>query len=836
MAENDPGLRQPPASRQPDPNLALTELLHRFSPELAEAVHLSAIPHGFGLDLLSALRGTAEGTPELLAAMQRCGFAAEIAAARFAHHGSVRGFLLAQAQRDLAAYREANGRAAAFFEGRIGRGESRNVERDRLEQIYHLLAADEARGLLQLRLAFEGAYATRDLGPAEYLMDYAQEQEPLLSVASREWLRYLRAQLDQAFGQLEPSQEVFAELAESGRDPLLRAQATRSLGESLAAGCQWLAALDCLQKALRTFEDMSLPLEIAATQSAVGSVYANLAGASGGLRPETAATASRAGCWWHVVRHFPFLVYRWFSRRLSILPNVYFGTDYQNWLVIGHLHHAIRWFDRARASMARPGLAESPGVQTARAHIGIRLADLWFQVGRWSRAENLSSRLATDPVVVASPYLAALVRLGQGRSRLARGATQAARDDFSSSLTIFEQLGDRVAAANARALLAEASLAAGDRAAAGEGCIAAAELFYRAGDLVNATENLAKARSLIDQEEEAAPGTRLAEAEEHLKRRVYVARFPGPLQNLFGRIAAYVALPVAYIFIGWLVLMNALLTGFKFVELGIHSLLSATPQLAACGSVLTALAVLLLLLCGGLWLYELMYAAAGLVVSRRLSLSRLVAQQPVYYVADEAGLSQYDGQGQLQHRLAWGEVSGAASFDRGFIRTPLALFSRFLVRGDRDALLVEGIANRYSDLKRVVAARLERRKPPVRMQDHDYVVLDTRWFPATLVVIFAIGVVNFFDWLDLTGQQANWTTGALRGNPAYRLVVSTIFDCFVPWLASIGPLAALLHLLHNRGSIRRAFPHLALEPDWPIWLASALFLAITLGRLYSLTK
>ena len=836
VAERDSATGQPPEAQGPDPNQVLEELLRHLGPELAEALRLSAIPHGFDLDLLSALRGTAAQTPELLAAMQHLGLVAEIAPAHFALHSTVRSYLLGQAQRDPAGYGKANSRAATFFESRLHRGESQAIERDGAEQIFHLLAADEGRGLLRLRLAFEAAYGTRNLGLAEHLLDYAQEHEPILDDVSREWLRYFQAQLDQAFGPPGPSQAVFAALAASSRDLLLRGQATRSLAESFVAGRQWLAALDYLQAALHIFEGLGLSLEIARTESALGSAYVELAGATGGLHPEIAATAGRAWCWWHGLRHLPFLIYRWFSRRFSALPNLYFGTDYQNWLVIGYLYNAIGWFDRARATLAQGGVSDSPEVRLTRTHIEIRLAELWFRVERWSVAERLLANLAAAPAVTASPYLAALVRLGLGRSQLARGAVRVAQTGFEKCLDTFEQYGDRAAAANTHALLAEASLREGDRRAASEHFAAAAETSYQAGDLVNATGALAEARALVGEGDSAAPASRLAALEERVTRRAYVARFPGFLQRRYSRIAAYVALPLAYIFIGLFGINMVFSQLVRLVEFGIRSLPNHAARLAAIGDVFAALIMLLILFLAALWLYELVYVVAGLFVARRLRVPELVAEQPIYYMVDETGLSRFDDRGQLQCRLAWAEVCVAASFDRGFTRTPLPLFSRFLVRGATSEILIEGIVNRYVDLKRLVAGRLAEAAVPVKVQDFDYIVLDAPWALPALAAIFAIRIVNFFDWLDTTDPR--WNVQVVRAPSGARhvLYLAGFLSGLLDWLVYAGPFAALIHLLHNRGRIHRAFPRLIMEPDWPIWLALAFFLVITLGKLYLLTE
>jgi hypothetical protein len=816
---------------QPELWLAIEGLLRRLPPELVEAIRLGAIPHRFDAELLSLLRGSAAGTGSLLEEMRRLGLLRETASGWLTYHDRLRSHLLAGLQNQPAIYRQANAQAAEYFRTRLAREGNPNPESDLLEYLYHLLAADETTGLIQLRRSFDGFRRASEFGLAERLIDYAVEQQPALSQAGQDWLRYLGAQLRQAGPELEASQQTFREMATEAGDPLLRAAARRSLGETLARSQQWAAGINELQDALRAFQQIGDRPEIANTQATFGLVFVSLAEAAGGLRDEIPPLESPPERWFYHLEHAPFLVYRWFSRRFAFVPNLYLGTDYQNWIIVRYLYSAIRWFTRADRTLelvdARDGAAHS----VARTHIGIRLADLRHRIGRWSQAEKRFAALEQDPTVRASPYLRGLVQLGQGRALVARGRLRHALENLRECRTIFRQYGDLNNAGTAARLVGQAHARLGEIEEAVHAYQAAAEAFYSTDDLLNATETLVRAQTLAERlpagERDSVHTTELSE---RFPRQAYMERFPdrtsGSLHRFFRRFATFLELPLTGLLVILLTLVLVLWIGA--VELLFSAVVESRTGLLL--DLAAALPILLLMPLLATWAYEAIYAIGGVLVAQFLPVQWITRQQSHYFVLDQQSLGHYDRHGSLVDLIRWSEVTIAASLDRGIWRTPLTLFSRFLIGDEEKTLVVDGILNHYVQFKREVSKRLRTQPQPARILSLDFSLLDRRWFLVTLavtVLILGILIIRYPDRVAIPGASPSDAPFLLRATGVvYHLWMLLIF---------IGPLFALIHWLQNRRAIRRSLgDRVQMGADWPIWLALLVILVSTVLQLVSL--
>ena len=817
---------------QPDLEQAIEGLLRRLPPELGEAIRLGAIPHHFDAELLSLLRGSAADTGSLLEEMRRLGFLGETVSGWLTYHDQLRSHLLAGLQSQPGVYRQANARAAEYFRTRLAQEGNPNPESDLLEYLYHQLAADETTGLVQLRRYSDGFRRTSQMGLAEQLIDYALEQQPALSQAGQNWLCYLQAQLRQAGPELETSQRTFQELATETGDALLRAAARRSLGETLAQSRQWIASINELQAALRAFQQIGDPLEIANTQAVLGAVFVSLAEAAGGLRDQVPLLESPPERWLYRLQHAPFLVYRWFSRRFVLVPNLYFGTDYQNWIIVRYMYSAIHWFTRADRTLGLATAHDEAARSITHTHIRIRLADLSHRIGRWSRAERRFAALVEDPTVKASPYLRGLVQLGRGRARLARGALRPATDDLRECQAIFCQHGDPNNVGKATRLIGEAHARLGEIEDAISAYQAAAEAFYNTDDLLNATETSVRSQTLAERFP-AGEGedVRTIELSEGFTRQAYTERFPdrtlGSLHRLFRGFAAFLVLPLTYL----LVVLLAL--GLLF-WIGAAELLFAAAGDGAAGQKLLvdlarALPFLFLLPLFAFWIYEAIYTTAGFLVARVLPPRLFTSQQPVYFVIDAETVGYYDQNGRLMDFLKWSEVTVAASLDLCIWRLPLTLFSRFLVGTEEKTVIVDGILNRYGQFKRAANKRLGTQPQPPRFYPLDFSLLDRRWALATLAVMVLIVVIAVI----LKSADPDWGIPIRSPNGVIQnLRVTYVAHQFWVWLGFIAPLFALVHLLHNRWMIRRLLgKRVPQGREWPIWLALLVILVLTVLQL-----
>ncbi len=827
--------------QQPEDQLDLAQAtegwLRRLPPGVVEAIRLGAIPHRFDADLLSLLRGSTVGTDSLLEEMRRLGLLRETASGWLAYHDQLRSHLLAGLQHQPAVYQQANARAADYFRTRLAREGNPNPEGDLLEYLYHLLAVDEATGLIQLRRHFDSFTRTGQMGLAEQAIAYAIEQQPALSQASQDWLRYLEAQLRQAGPQQEASRRTFEELATEAGDPLLRAAARRSLGETLAQSRQWAAGIDELQAALRAFQQLTDPLETASTQASLGAVFVGLAEAAGGLRDEIPLLESPAERWFDLLGHAPFLVYRWFSRRFAVVPNLYFGTDYQDWIIVRYLHSAIRWFSRADRTLQRVDGRDGAARSVARTHIGIRLADLKHRIGRWSQAEGRFAALAQDPTVRASAYLRALVQLGQGRALVARGRLRQALEILRECDAIFRHYGDLNNAAEAARLVGQAHARLGEIEEAVLSYQAAAEACYSTDDLLNATETLVRAQTLAERLPAGERvNARITELSERFPRQAYIERFPdrtsGSVHRLFRGFAAFLVLPLTYLLVvlmAWVFVPLGTGTAEQFVRAIIDPI--AGPTLLADLAVALPFLVLLPLL--ALWTYEGFYAIAGAFVARLLPIGLFTRQQPAYFVMDQQTLCSYDPYGRLVAIIRWPDATVAASLDRCIRGLPLTLFSRFLIGDEKTTIVVDGILNRYVQFKRQAFARLRTQSQAVRHYALDFSLLDRRWFLAMLAVILLIVAIT----IRLKIVDPEWGFLMIRspGGIIRTLYLTDVAIQFGKWLVFIGPLFALVHLLQNRREIQRSLGNrVQMGADWPIWLALLVTLIPTVLQLLDL--
>lgn len=823
---------------QPDLEQAIEGLLRRLPPELGEAIRLGAIPHRFDAQLLSLLQGSAADTGSLLEEMRRLGFLGETVSGWLTYHDQLRNHLLAGLQSQPGVYRQANARAAEYFRTRLAQEGNPNPESDLLEVLYHQLAADETTGLVQLRRYFDGFRRTSQMGLAEQLITYAVEQQAALSQPGRDWLRYLRAQLRQADLELETSGRTFEELATETGDPLLRAAARRSLGETLAQSEQWAASISELQAALRAFQEIGDPIEIANTQAVLGAVFVSLAEAAGGLRDKVPPLESPLEGWLYRLQHAPFLVYRWFSRRLAFVPNLYFGADYQNWIIVRYMYSAIHWFTRADRTLDRVDAGDEAARSVTRTHIRIRLADLSHRIGRWSQAERRFAALVEDPAVEASPYLQGLVKLGRGRALLARGTPRPAIDDLRECQTIFRQYGDLNNAGKAARLIGRAHARLGELEEAINAYQTATEAFYSTDDLLNATETLVRAQTLAERcPPDEGSDVRTIELSQRFPRQAYMERFPDRTSGfrLLRGFAALLALPLTYLLaivmgltlVFWVGTVEALFSAVVDSTTGLTPLLDLT-------SLATILPFLVLMPLLAFWTYEAIYAIAGVLVTRVLPSSLFAHQQPVYFAMDQQTLGCYDQQGMLRDSIRWSDATVAASLDRGMWRFPLPLFSRFLVGDEEKTLIVDGILNRYVQFKCEASQRLRAHPHPARFYTLDFSLLDRQWALATLAVTaLIIAITVILKCVD--PERGFLLVESSRSGVEQTLYFTELVFQFWKWLIHIGPLFALIHLLHNRRAIRRSLDgRVQMGTEWAIWLALLVALFFTLGELWQL--
>lgn len=798
----------------------LEQWLAEASPDLAEAARYTAIPHHFDLTLLNMLRGTAEHTESLVEKLQQAGFIFPDESERFGLLPAIRDFLLRDWHRDNPqTYRRLSAQAVTYYQSReSGR------EFDQLEVLYHQLGADDEQGIALLSEMFEWAWNGRLLGRAEQLLRIANEQKPVLSPAVQAWLLYFQARLDAAYHRLEKSEEILRSLLDQTLAPTLKAQVLVHLGNIQVQTQRWGDALALYGEALDLFLEMNDRLGARLACAARGNTYIHLASSLGGL-PETAVIPqSSLRVWLHHFLHAPFLLYRWLSRRIPFLPNLYFGTDYQDWIIIRLLYEAIHQFEQAAAHLAKlPADYESTAAELS-ADNQIRLADLYHRVGDWEHAGRLFRRISNAPAVETNEYRQAVLHLGQGRAALVRSQTDAAGGFLQTANEVFLRYGDQRTAVVSSRLLGDTQITAGNPDAAASFYIESIEAALAANDLLALTRVWSMLATLSSQGIlSKSTQARVKALAKKLDRRVYMARFPGALLRRFRNLAAYVISPLTYL-IGPILIIQFT---FLFSILGSIYQTIQISSLTGITELITGLIFILMLVPLTIWLYEFFYIFAGWFFVRRLSFKYIAHHQPKYVVVASEGIAVRDEQGKL-HELDWDRIKGYTSLNRALWHMSLPLFSRLVLHSEKHVLLLEGIIHSYNFMQHDIAQHLNVASSSFKRKDLDFSWFASRWTLPVVGLTILVAIINLFGLFDPQGEL-NLIGIRLSDGKIHNLLIGSVLYYLALWAFNFFPLFGLGRLIINRIVARRACgEQIALGSDWPLWLAFIFLLLSTL--------
>ena len=170
----------------------------------------------------------------------------------------------------------------------------------------------------------------------------------------------------------------------------------------------------------------------------VGQRLYDLAQASGGISQRRLERPGAVSNLLFVVQHLPFLAYEQLVRRNRFLPNWYFGTNYQNWIVAHLLIEGAKWYRKAEKEQQRSGNSHYLS-QTQ-----LSLAEIDHRLICWSRARHRYSSLmesrASETAIYS--YQRAQVALGQGRILFDERKLEAAEADLQDALEGFAHFED----------------------------------------------------------------------------------------------------------------------------------------------------------------------------------------------------------------------------------------------------------------------------------------------------------------------------------------------------------------------------------------------------------
>jgi tetratricopeptide (TPR) repeat protein len=816
---NGEGVIPGAAERRASMGHAAEALLTSLPSEVGDIIRLGAIPNWFDRKLLARLCGRELDAVQAMPYLDRLRFVRKDTQGRFRYHGEVRDYLLAwwkARQRDRH-YVVANQHALAYFSALAEA--ATEVERPVYERevLYHLLIVDESVGLGYLSARFETACGRHQLSLAEAFVARAAELGDILSDEGRMWLQYFQARLDLIHRQGDAGESVFQDLAERAPASVLRALALASLGEILVKRQQWSRAITLYRTSLAWLQQDRAPIYDARIMLAIGDAYRDLADSCGGFLVESDRSLDSANRLLYSLQYLPFLIYEELVHRVSFFPNWYFGTCYQDWVLAYLRMEAVRWYRRAEKQL------QDVGDRQYLAEAQLSLADLEYQLGRWSRARRRYQRLLDTDEIKGSHYRTARVRLGQGQSLLDQERLSEAEVALSEALQGFRRFEDHGSIGIAAALLGRLYAVQDRPTQAASIYVESAQAFGAAGaqlartQVIWALEGLGKSTMLPHEQQQQVEAAISQVSERH-----YISRFPERLLEWFRRLAVWGALPLTYALT--FVLGLGLTTSIWIIEglfvTGLSGVRAAKTTLDFL--ILIAAATLPVVL--ALWIYRLIYTFMGAIVVHFLGrrLIPIEQEQPCYYATDAAGLVQYDASRGSTDRVAWSDISLCASVDyfQHQVRIPL-ISSTVLARGSSPIAVVGGITAGYSHLKQDIARHLDQQPDSPVQQNLDFRILHRPWIAISILISLALAL-----YAVITG---GFSIGAGdQSTDVSRVLLSSFILPFIVTMLLVFPAVTLWRLIHHRRILlNRLGYRIKAMPSWLLWPAAILCTIVT---------
>ncbi len=210
----------PEMSEEEALGLILDELVDRADSDVAEAIRLCAIPHWFNEEILAWLRGEgrepSKRTGVIMAELTKMTFVSPYHDRGYVLHKNVRDLLLDRWREDAESLQELSGVAAAYYADKLQAGESsgeRGAEWKR-EEVYHLLVADEERGIERFISLIDKAGQSCRLSTFELLLNLARELEADLEAYNQPWLQFYEGKLALLSGDWEEALKIWESLQE----------------------------------------------------------------------------------------------------------------------------------------------------------------------------------------------------------------------------------------------------------------------------------------------------------------------------------------------------------------------------------------------------------------------------------------------------------------------------------------------------------------------------------------------------------------------------------------------------------------------------------------------
>jgi tetratricopeptide (TPR) repeat protein len=733
----------------------------------AEVLRRCAVPRWFDASVLGVLREKSDDNERFLAKLREYSFVRDLGDGRLAYHDRVRETLLAEWNRDRPdELRKLHLRLYNYFRERVTPlGSTRralptavgsmvmsvvpmSLQADlwRREAIYHLLCADEERGLAELRRTFDELEENHRQAEAEQLLQMASETEP--SSLLEAWIAFMRARTRQTALDLEGAAAGVEEvLGREDLDPELEAEAYSVLGETRAEMGQWAVATSLYYRSLEAFERVGKKKAVADTMLLLGEAYQNL-GISTGSWYVSYRSRNR---FYNFIQNLylwllslPFMLIGLVMGRGNwALPTPDRAARYQNWLLVRLYNTARSWFVRARDAYKE--LQDESGVMRAEQ----RLADILLLYGYHSEAMVRVNDLLKRPLA-RDPYRRAWLKRSLAEGHLAAGDVGSAQLLLSAALQIFREIGDIRREASILALQGKAAAMAGNIDGALNSYRSSLERFrglrYAA----------ARERILHDLREWKNEPTLPLPVMERIDQLIadepekrYVGRFVRRYLIVL-QVASIIALPLA-----------ALLVAIVAPTSTVQQLAAGVFAQGTIYDPLRSVGVLVLLIP----FYMAVYAALGAGVIFLLPLDRIEREQPDMIVTDPEGIARYNRRGELVKAMPWPSIRRWLTLDRRIWDRPLPLYSRtFLEDQEAYDLGIDGITGWYTYVQEDISRRLVAVGSKVRCEELGYSLLRSGQGLSVIIGLLLLPFVTAIEngWIKLPTFLPTVFYGALH--------------------------------------------------------------------------
>jgi tetratricopeptide (TPR) repeat protein len=796
-----------PTSEQAELWGKLIEGLLETVPEAQRhAIRVGAIPHRVDETMLARLAGI-EGRAAL-ELLEPFRFARRGLYGSYIYRDEIRSYLLGWWQQHAPEeYRQINRAWYAYFLELAAQASPFERTAAEREALYHLLAFDESASLRGFNDQIEQASLAYRRSTVEQLAKLAGELEAHLSNAGKDWIRYFNATLDWVYRSKDLGKGAFKKLMDETHDDVLQPLAGWKLGMVYVHQQQWTEALRLYLRSLKALAAKGEIHSRARVLLFLAEAYCDLADKSGGFLDEVTESFGRASDMLRKAEHLPFLIYQWFVHRIDFLPNWYFGTSYQDWIIAYLYSTGAGYYRQAERDFVE--VMDLEGVAQAR----LALARLDHILGRWSRAQKRFAELLSMEAIHKSHYLTARVRLEQGQAYLREGRLGPAIEALTQVADTFERFEDGPNAGEAYASLGQSYARAGRSTDASEAFLKSASFLQAAGEHMAVTQVIWGLERLLTNGAgrplPAEQRERVVACLKGIPERETLSRFPQKILGWFRKIALLGALPLTYLLV--VVLSAAISISFIILEATVVStFIGVDLRILDLGDILILLAWGLLPLPLAFWLYELIYSGMGWVIVRILGrrLAPIEQEQPAQIRVDDRTVSRVTSGETGNWSLDWKEIRGLASVDYKIWRQPIQLISSTLLLSENPPAAIEGTVAGYLRLKENLHQRLGREASPdgglgwpPRISSYDFTFLDRRWTLVVLALVAGLGVLFM-----LFGAAE--ISGGFDGGEDLRLPFSTTLAITLINLLFFLPACILIRLSRHRRELRRDFGYL----------------------------